>query len=87
MYIDFIICPHRFLSSFNQFKLISIALKKQDVRSKVVELTDKILSQQLPGTKNMEGTKIEQVKPYLQCSHLYLCIDFSSVPSLSNIHT
>lgn len=43
MYTDFILCPHRFLSYFNEYKLIIITLKKQDIRSSMVELTNKIL--------------------------------------------
>lgn len=90
MHIDFIICPHRFLSSFNEYKLISITLKKQDIRFNRVEVTHKsFFFQQWPGRKNAKGTKIlkKETRIYDQCFDLYLCIHFSLLPFFSNSHT
>ena len=52
----------------------------------MVELTKKVLLQQLPGRKKNIWRKPKWAKKSFQCSQLYLCIDFSSIRSLSNIH-
>ena len=52
-FIDFIICLCRLLVLLINSNLISITLKKQNIRSNMVELTQKILLQQLPGRKKI----------------------------------